>query len=165
MRVLVGSGAGGLVGIAGLAVFVALAEQRSRQRRVAGPVGHLDGADDRIPALDGVTCLLAEPAVGDERIGVGRRQPDAGRVQVTGQPQYLACSRTAGGARAAGGDRDDRGAASPRCFGGLVNACVGNDDEVQRCARQRLGRAAHAGQAGREEVFLVVCGDDDADGV
>ena len=34
-----------------------------------------------------------------------------------------------------------------------------------RWARQRLGRAAHAGQTAREEVLLVVCGDDDADGV
>jgi hypothetical protein len=84
---------------------------------------------------------------------------------VPGLAQYLAHARRPGGAHAAGTDRDDGRPRPPGCLRGPIPARVSHDDQVHRCVAQRGLRPAQAGQAGWQQVLLVVRRHDDADGL
>ena len=139
-------------------------EQRRQPGRVLPPVGDRDRAHDRVPASLGVAQLPGQPARRHQRVRVRGGQPDGGRVERPGPAEHLRDTGGAGGADAPGLDVQHRRSPGPGQPRGLVGAGVRHHHHVDTDPGQRGGGQPHRGQAGRQQVLLVVRGDDHADG-
>ena len=102
---------------------------------------------------------------GHPAVGVRVRQPDRGRGDAGGERLRPGHAGLAGDPDAAGVDLDHVGAAGAGQLRRRVAAGVGHDrdpdDDVRVGGPQRLRGPAHGGQAGRQQLGLVVGRDHD----
>jgi hypothetical protein len=129
---------------------------------MAVPVGDGDGAEDDVPARIRVVELAPQPVRRHQGVGIGRGQPDRGRIGAGCQPQQFPHSRGPSGAHPASADTDHPGPGRAGHRGRLVGARVGDDHNVDRQAK-RTGSIPQRGQAGRQQRLLVMRRHDHAD--
>jgi hypothetical protein len=147
-----------------VAELIQCLERGRHLRRMAGPVGHGHCPEDHVPALAGVAELARQPARRHDGIGVGGRQPDRGRITGCRQPQQFGHASRPGRTDAAGLAVQHPGPARLGDRGRSVGAGVGHHQQVER-HRKRAAGFRQGRQAGSEQFFLVVRGNDDADGL
>ncbi len=141
---------------------VAAREAFTYSRRLLGPVLDPHGARHNLGTQRCKAQLLGEPVAGNLAVGVGGRQP-----QLTGWSSGL--TREDCGEPGSPRPADVMGVHlhGARCDGAaVVSAGVEYGDNVHLHVSQgRVPRGdPHRGQARREQLLLIVGGDDDADG-